>query len=133
MGDDVPLTMRTLVTFVPLAILLATLPFMVRGFVITDDELCVERLGWRNHFALRDVVLAEASPEALRGSIRLCGSGGLFGFFGWFRSKALGVYRAYGTDPKRAVIIKLKQRTIVVTPDDPERFVEALKRGREVA
>ncbi|MEY4387720.1 MAG: hypothetical protein RLY20_3003, partial [Verrucomicrobiota bacterium] len=67
---------------------------------ITDDELRVERLGWQNRFRLADVKSVVADPEAMRWSIRLCGSGGLFGFFGWFRNRTLGTYRAYGTGPK---------------------------------
>jgi hypothetical protein len=107
----------------PMAVLLGTLPFMVCGYVLRDDELLIERFGWGIHVPLREVESAVADPEAIRGSIRLCGSGGLFGFFGWFRNSKLGVYRAYGTDPKLCVVVKLNNRTIVVTPDDPQRFV----------
>lgn len=116
----------------PLAILLGTLPFIVRGYVLRRDELLIERLGWANHVPLKQVVTVVADPDAIRGSIRLCGSGGLFGFFGWFRNGRLGVYRAYGTDSKRCVVMKLTNRTIVVTPDDPNRFVAEvdLRRGR---
>lgn len=130
-----PPFVRFTVTILPLAIIFATLPFMVRGFVLAPGELRVERLGWQNRFALADVVSVKIDPEALRGSIRLWGSGGLFGFFGIFRNRQLGVYHAYGTDPKRAVILKLNQRTIVVTPEHPERFVAELEtlRARETA
>lgn len=127
MPDSAPLPARLLVTWIPLAILLGTLPFLIRGYSLTPNALLIERLGWQNRFALADVTSAAINPEALRGSLRLFGSGGLFGFFGWFCNKRIGVYRAYGTDPKRAVIIKLKHRTIVVTPDNPQRFVEELE------
>lgn len=126
-----PAWLRLTVILGPLAIVLATLPFLVRGFVLAPGELRVERLGWQNRFPLSEVTSIEINPEALRGSIRLCGSGGLFGFFGWFRNKKLGIYRAYGTDPKLAVIIKLNQRTIVVTPENPERFVAELESLRQ--
>lgn len=132
--DSTPLFARLSATLLPLAILAGTLPFTVRGYVIADDELRIERLGWQNRFALADVVAVSADPKELRWSIRLCGSGGLFGFFGCFWNRTLGVYRAYGTDPKNTVVIKLKNRTIVVTPDDPQRFVaevvsRSLRRG----
>ena len=118
---------RLSIVVLPIVIILGTLPFLVRGFVLGSGELRVQRLGWQNRFALSEVVSVEINPEALRGSIRLCGSGGLFGFFGWFWNKQLRIYRAYGTDPKLAVIIRLRQRTIVVTPENPERFVAELK------
>jgi len=121
-----PLPAKLAMTALPLAIVMGALPFLVRGYVLTPGELRVERLGWQNRFVLAAIVSAEINPDALRGSIRLCGSGGLFGFFGWFRNKRLGIYRAYGTDPKRAVILKLTDRTIVITPDHPERFLAEL-------
>jgi hypothetical protein len=127
MNETAPLAARALVTFLPLALVLATLPFMVRGFAITHDALLVERLGWANRFPLADMVSVAADPKAMCGSIRLCGSGGLFGFFGWFRNRTLGTYRAYGTDPQNTVVVRLRHRTILVTPADPERFVEQLR------
>lgn len=114
----------------PLAIVAGTLPFIVRGYVLRDGALLIERLGWCNHVPLNTVVSATIDSEAIRGSIRLCGSGGLFGFFGWFRNRKLGLYRAYGTDPARCVVLKLSNRTIVVTPDDPNRFVAELDSRR---
>lgn len=122
--DSTPPLARLAIAIVPLVILLSTLPFIVRGYVLADGELHIERLGWQNRVALAGVVSVNADPEAMRGSLRLFGSGGLFGFFGWFRNKTLGTYRAYGTDPKNTVVLKLKNRTIVITPHDPERFVE---------
>lgn len=129
LSDTTPLSARFAATFLPLAILLGTLPFIIRGYVLTPHELRIERLGWSNRFALANVESVEANPEAMRWSIRLCGSGGLFGFFGWFRNRTLGTYRAYGTDPKNTVVIKFKDRTIVLTPQNPAGFVaEVLQR-----
>lgn len=127
----VPRLASTILVVLPIAILLGTLPFMVLGYVLRDDEMLIERLGWANHIPLSTVVSATADADAIRGSIRLCGSGGLFGFFGWFRNGRLGVYRAYGTDPKRCVVMKLTHRTIIVTPDDPQRFVAELTARRK--
>jgi len=117
---------RLLMIGLPPMIVLATLPFAVRGYVIADRELRIERVGWQNRIPLAEVVTVTADPQAMRWSIRLFGSGGLFGFFGWFRNRGLGIYRAYSTDPKNAVALKLKSRTIVVTPHDPARFVQEI-------
>ena len=132
-SENVPLGLRLLAFIAPVGILVGTQFFVVRGYVLTENELRIERLGWANHIDLRNVFSATADPEAMRGSIRLWGSGGLFGFFGWYRNKKLGVYRAYCTDPKRSVIVKLTNRTIVVTPDNPDRFVEEIKTRRSFA
>lgn len=126
MPDKAPLTARLLAIVTPIAVLAFTLPFMVRGYVLTERELLIERLGWKNRIALGEIASTEIDPKAMRGSIRLCGCGGLFGFFGWFRNSKLGVYRAYCTDLKRCVVVKLTHRTIVVTPDDPAKFTAEL-------
>ena len=126
MPESEPLAARLVVTLLPLVVLLVTLPFIVRGYVIANGELFIERLGWQNHFSLADVVSVEANPDAMRWSLRLFGDGGLFGYFGWFWNRKLGTYRAYGTNPKNTVVIKLTNRTIVVTPHDPARFVEEI-------
>jgi hypothetical protein len=68
-----------------------------------------------------------ADPEAMRRSLRLFGNGGMFGFTGWLRNRRLGVYRAFATDPARAVVLTLGQRKIVITPADPAAFVRALE------
>jgi hypothetical protein len=130
MPAGVPFAAKVMMVVMPLAIVVGTLPFMVNGYVLREDELLIERLGWCNHVPLSTVVSATIDPDAIRGSIRLCGSGGLFGFFGWFRNRKLGVYRAYGTDPARSVVVKLSHRTLVITPDDPNRFVAELDSRR---
>jgi len=125
--ESTPDLARLLMIGLPPMIVLTTLPFAVRGYVIVDRELRIERVGWQNRIPLADVVTVTADPQAMRWSIRLFGSGGLFGFFGWFRNRKLGTYRAYGTDPKNSAVLKLKSRTIVVTPHDPARFVAELQ------
>ena len=61
------------------------------------------------------------------GSLRTMGIGGLFGFVGYFHNEILGSYRAYATNELNTVVLVFDGETIVVTPDDPEAFVEAVK------
>jgi hypothetical protein len=112
----------------PLVVVLGCLPFLVRGYVLTERELVIQRLGWTNRWPLAGLTAAEVDPDALKKSIRLWGNGGLFSFCGWFRNKKLGLYRIFGTDPKRSVVLKFVGRTIVLTPDKPEEFVVAIRR-----
>jgi hypothetical protein len=125
--QQTPPEMRWLATGIFAAMILVTLPFSVRGYVVTPEALWIERWGWRHAIPLSDVVSVTADPEALRGSLRLFASGGLFGFFGIFWSRRLGMFRAYCPAPKRSVLLKLRQRTVVVSPENPEAFVTALK------
>ena len=119
---------RVAVMAAPFAAMALAAVFMVRGYEVSGGQLRIQRLGWSTLFDLRKVTEARVDPPAVRRSLRLFGNGGFFSFSGWFRSKALGVYRFFGTDPERAVVLKFSdQRTIVVTPDRPEDFVQAVR------
>jgi hypothetical protein len=125
-----PTWARWLATAGPLLVLTGTLLFIVRGYVLRGGELLIERLAWRTHVKLDKLVSATIDPEALRKSIRILGSGGLFGFLGWFRNRKLGNYRAYATDQKRTVVLRLPGKVIVVSPDEPGKFLTELERLR---
>jgi hypothetical protein len=108
---------------IPVLIGVAALPFMVRGYILTEDAILVNRLGWRTHLPLAGLTSVTGDVEALRRSIRLLGNGGLFSFTGEFWSRRLGRYRALATDPDRAVVLRWPGRTIVITPHDPQHFI----------
>lgn len=110
------------------AIVLGCLPFVVRGYSITADEILIRRLFWTTRLGRSDLSSAEARPRAMRGSWRICGNGGGFSFTGWYRNQALGIYRAFVTDLDRTVVLKFGKRTVVVSPDAPEDFAAELNR-----
>ncbi|MGP1387399.1 MAG: PH domain-containing protein [Thainema sp.] len=111
----------------PLAILLGTAIFSVQGYQVANETLYVQRLGWKSAIALDQLTSVEIDPTAMDQSIRTWGNGGLFGFTGHFRNRKLGKYQAYATDFKQSVILRFRDRTVVVTPADPERFVQTLQ------
>lgn len=108
-------------------ILLLSALFAVRGYRIQGSDLWILRPGWKTRISLNGLKSVSFEPNATKGSIRLFGNGGLFAFTGLFRNQQLGRYRVFATNMSRTVIIQLPARTIVVTPDKPERFVETLK------
>ncbi|MBB5210014.1 PH domain-containing protein [Microbulbifer hydrolyticus] len=103
----------------------------VRGYRLQGSDLFVVRPGWRTRVSLAAMESVSHDPEATSGSIRIFGNGGLFGFIGLFRNQKLGRYRAFATDLARTVVIRLPAQTIVVTPNDPKRFVEALQNSQQ--
>jgi hypothetical protein len=111
----------------PLLILFIASFFLIRGYVLTDTALSIQRLGWNYTLDLTTLMAAEADKDAMARSIRMFGNGGLFCFAGAFRNKKLGSYRAFATDPKRAVVLKFVDRVVVITPDKPEEFVTTIK------
>lgn len=114
--------------WLPLALLAGAALFSVRGYAITAEALLIQRLGWTTRIPLADLRSASISPHAMRGSLRLCGNGGLFAFSGLFRHKTLGCYRAWVTDPQRSVVLRFAGRTVVVSPADPAAFIQDLPR-----
>ena len=113
---------------VPLALLIGTLPFMVRGYVLTPDSIQVRRLGWNTTLPLLGLAAVSGVPDGLRGSLRLFGNGGLFCISGWFWNRRLGRFRAYATDQDRAVLLRYQNgNQIVVTPHDVQHFIVRVK------
>lgn len=101
--------------------------FTVRGYSVTPDAILIHRLLWTTRLSLAGLHSAQVEPDAMRRSLRLFGNGGLFSFTGFFRSKALGVYRAFVTDPHRTVVLHFPTRTVVLSPSAPEEFVHDLR------
>lgn len=116
---------------IPPGILLCALPFMVSGYSINSTWLVIHRLGWSTTFAIRDLLSATFDPTAMKGSIRTFGNGGLFSFTGRYYNSTLGAYRAFVTDLKTCVVLKFPSQTVVVSPENPQEFVERLLSARQ--
>ncbi|ABW25141.1 PH domain-containing protein [Acaryochloris marina] len=112
---------------IPLGIVFITALFTVRGYALTPDTLFVKRLVWNTEIPLQGLQSIEADSNAMEGSIKTMGNGGLFSFSGSFRNKRLGAYRALATDMRRCVVLKFDQKVIVITPDHPKDFVDQVK------
>jgi hypothetical protein len=109
---------------VPLVVLLGALPFMVRGYLLTERHIEVQRLGWNTVLPLSGLVAVTGEPEGMSGSVRLFGNGGLFAISGWFWNRRIGRFRAYATDPGRTVLLRYRDgRKVVVTPHDVQHFI----------
>lgn len=107
----------------PLLILLGCALCMIKGYVLTDQAIVVKRLGWVTRLPLEGLTSVAGDNEAMERSIRLFGNGGLLSFTGYFWNRKLGRYRAFATDPSRSVVLSYPKRKIVITPDDPQRFI----------
>jgi hypothetical protein len=102
--------------------------FIIRGFVLTGDSILVKRLGWNSRISLDQLNSIEFDSSAMKGSIRTLGNGGFFAFCGKYRNKKLGPYRAFVTHLRNTVVLRFPAITIVISPEDPERFVSEIKK-----
>jgi len=121
-GGEIGMALRWLpLSFVPVCLL-----FAIRGYGITADGILVHRLFWTTRLPREGLRSASFEPRVMCKSIRTCGNGGFFSFTGWYWSKSLKSYRAFVTDLNRTVVLRYENRTVVVSPGEPEDFVREL-------
>jgi PH (Pleckstrin Homology) domain-containing protein len=115
-----------------LVILAVPLALSPAGYAVGGRELVVLRRGVRPLvFPLGS--LAAARPTAMPRSVRLPGSGGLFGWWGSFANRDWGRFKAYATDRRRGVLLEWPGFKLFISPEDPERLCQAVverRRGR---
>src|SRR5918993_1750567 len=97
---------------------------MVRGYRLTPTHLEVQRAGWTTRLPLAGLTSAAIEPGVMARSLRAWGNGGAFAITGRFRNTRLGAYRAYVTDTSRTVVLRFRSETVVISPDDPQRFTQ---------
>lgn len=109
------------------AILLIGYAFAPRGYGVAEGAIVVRRLVGEVRIPLQEVrEVRRADPDELRRAVRLWASGGMFGYYGLFRS-ALGTARWYVTDRKKAVVVESSGGTVVLSPDDVDGFLAVVR------
>ena len=97
---------------------------------IDGDSLRIERRAWRAiRIPLRDIAALE-STAGMRAfnTLRLFGVGGFFGTFGLMWSRNVGRFWAYATRATPSLLLRVRGALpVLVTPDDPEAVVAALR------
>lgn len=63
--------------------------------------------------------------DNISNSIRLFGSGGLFGYIGYFKNNVLGYYVMYATSTEQLICIETYKRKYVVNCINPDEFLLA--------
>lgn len=99
-----------------------------RGYVLAGRDLIVRRLigTVRMHNVLR---ARRATADDFSGCLRLWGSGGLFGYFGLFRTSKLGRCWWYVTDRENTIVVSAEGSAVLVSPDDVEGFLARVGDG----
>jgi len=100
--------------------------FTIRGYTLTENELLIQRLLWKTRIPLQGLVSAQVAPDALRAYTCNDGNFELFSFTGYYYSKPFGHFCAFATDFKTPVVLRFEKRKIVISPSEPETFVQRL-------
>lgn len=116
--------------FIPFAFILLlaiTYGYSPKGYSIQDGQLVILRPFKAKNYSLEDIQsVTSVDRDNLKGSLRIFGVGGLFGYYGLFRNSTYGNMIWYATRRDQFVVIERSNgKTIVITPDDPESFVSA--------
>jgi hypothetical protein len=115
------------IVFVLPAILVLSLLFTVRGYVVSSTDLAIQRLLWATHVSFSGLQRVSLEATICKGSVRIFGNAGLFGFTGLYQNSRLGRYRLFGTDLSHSVVLAFPDRSVVVTPAAAHAFAEHLK------
>jgi hypothetical protein len=90
-----------------------------RKYYVTLDNVIIHRPLSDKTIPIDSIIqIRPISKTELKGTIRTFGVGGLFGYYGKFYSKGLGSFTMFGTQSKNYILIKTKNKKIVITPDD---------------
>jgi hypothetical protein len=124
----VAVTWNALIGCAAVLFLLLAYGFSPRGYLLTGETLIVRRLIGNVRIPLQGLRVARAATaDDLAGAIRLWGNGGLFGYYGLYRTTALGKCHWYVTSRRDAVVVATEPRTVVVSPRDVENFVSTVR------
>ena len=101
--------------------------YSARGYVCEGPRVIVKRLVGDVTIPLDGLREARAATrDDFRGCMRLWGNGGLFGYYGLFRTTKLGKCNWYVTNRKNAVVLVTQSKTVVLSPHDVTGFLAAV-------
>ena len=116
---------------VTLAFSLLPLAFTITGYQVHGAKLAINRLGWTSTISLQELDSIFVMPHVMAKSVRIIEIGGVYSVSGRFTNAALGRYRAFVTDSRNTVVLRLRSETVVVSPDRPIDFVARISATRQ--
>lgn len=122
--------------FIAIAAFLVLLAYAYspKRYVVSHRSVTVQRLAGNLVIPLdgaREARLATAVD--FKGAIRLWGNGGLFGYYGLFRTSRLRKCSWYMTSRRNAVVVVTDQRTALFSPDDVQGFLAAIQANTRIS
>jgi len=100
----------------------------IQSYRLDGDELVVVRPAFSVRFPLAGLVSIERDRDPMAGARKRRGNDGLGAVCGRFRSRKLGDFRVYLTDREHGVVLRAGAGTFVVSPAQPEIFIDAVRR-----
>jgi hypothetical protein len=99
----------------------------ILGYSVREGAIWVHRPFWITRVSLEGLKEVTVLSGTFRAGFRLCGSGGYWGWLGWFWNGKLGVYRLLATRLDDVVVVKAAGRPMVFSPEKPDFFAAAVR------
>ncbi|MDE5713283.1 MAG: PH domain-containing protein [Muribaculaceae bacterium] len=110
-----------------MTLLLCALIYMPLSISVSGNELSVNRSFKVKTIRLSEIRTIELCQPTLA-ERRICGSNGIFGYWGWFREKDLGKYFAYYGKSSDCFLVRLKDgRQYMLGCENPQAIVSYIK------
>lgn len=88
-------------------LVISELFYMPLSVSVDNSELNVHRALRRKRIPLKDIKSVMLCPPTMA-ERRICGSGGFFGYWGWFKEPSIGKYFAYYGKASDCFLVELK-------------------------
>ena len=99
---------------------------------IENDKIILYRLFGAINIPIKDIIEIKAIPKSETAfSIRIFGSGGLFGYLGRFKNPKLGSYTMYATNMNKLIFIRTSRKKYVFSCKNKDEFIESVKHIKE--
>ena len=101
--------------------------YMPLSISVNDSELRINRPLWIKSIPLADIQSVKLCQPTM-GARRVCGSGGWFGYWGWFHESDIGHYFAYYGKASDCFLVTLKNgRKYVLGCQNVQAMVDRIK------
>lgn len=112
--------------FILVGLLLVSLYFYPKSLEATKDSFIIHRGFSDKVIHYKDIIAVDRCYPSI-GGLRLCGSGGFFGYWGYFTDIVIGNYFGYYGKRSQALLIRLKNgRQYVVSCAEPDEMLYTL-------
>jgi hypothetical protein len=121
-------TRSALVGVILLCILVLTYLYSPQSYEVSDGTILIKRLIGTVRVPLDSIrELRTGNADDFLACTRLWASGGLFGYFGLFKTRKLGKCKWYMTNRRNSVIIVASAMTAVISPNTVPGFLAAVR------
>lgn len=123
--DD--MTKLLIIALVLLGVILFGLFYSPLTIEATDKSLIIQRFLKNKTIHYTEISDVDRCFPSL-GGLRLCGSGGFMGYWGYFHDIVIGAYFGYFGNFNQCILVKLKNdRQYVISCNEPDEMISVLK------